>query len=168
MGGESTVSRSKQIGTEGETAVVRFLADNGWPHAERRALRGTNDYGDVTGTPALCWEVKAGHAAEACQDADLRQWQDQTDAETKHSRADLGILVIKRKGKGTPNVGQWWAWMRVEDLAGLLLPDTQVDEAAPTAWVRMTLKEAVRFLHWAGYGTPTEQEHFAHHERIAQ
>ena len=159
------MSKSKAIGTEGETAVVRFLVANGWPHAERRALRGVQDWGDVTGTPGLCWEVKAGQQAIECQDADLHKWQDQTDLETTQSGADLGILVMKRKGVSPANAGSWFAWMRAEHLAELLNPDTKVDMLAPTAWVRMLLKEAVAFLHWAGYGSAAEREFFDDNER---
>src|SRR5690606_27104000 len=53
------MSRSKDIGTRAETAVVRYLRANGFEHAERRALRGRQDAGDITGTPGICWEVKA-------------------------------------------------------------------------------------------------------------
>lgn len=150
-------NKSKNIGTAGETAVVRFLAANGFPHAERRALCGNHDFGDVTGTPGLCWEVKAGHAAERCAGADLRAWQDQTDIETRNSKADIGILVLKRKGVGADNAGQWWAYLRAWDLAqciagGVLI----VEQTAPNPYVRVLLKEAVRVLRHAGYGDPLE------------
>ena len=56
--------RPKDIGTAAETAVVRFLRDNGFPLAERRALHGSTDRGDITGTPGLVWEVKGGDAAK--------------------------------------------------------------------------------------------------------
>ena len=148
-------NKSKSLGTEAETAVVRYLVDNGWPNAERRAMRGQFDYGDVTGTPGLCWEVKAGKVAEAAADCDVRAWQDQTDVEKANSKAAVGILVMKRRGKGTANVHQWWAMIRTEDLYRLMnLDDAWPAEGCPTAWVRLTLKEIVRFLHFAGYGTP--------------
>ena len=41
------VTRSKDIGTRAEAAVVRYLCANGWANAERRALRGSADWGDV-------------------------------------------------------------------------------------------------------------------------
>ena len=56
------VNKPKQIGTRAETAVARYLAANGFPHAERRTLRGREDAGDITGTPGVCWEVKGGEA----------------------------------------------------------------------------------------------------------
>ena len=62
------MSRSKDIGTRAEAAVVRYLCANGWANAERRALRGSADWGDVTGTPGLVWEVKGGDAAKDASD----------------------------------------------------------------------------------------------------
>ena len=50
------MSRNKQKGTSFETLVADFLTDNGFPYAERRALAGVNDKGDITGTPGLVWE----------------------------------------------------------------------------------------------------------------
>lgn len=47
-------NRPKAIGTAAETAVVRYLAAHGFPAAERRALHGATDLGDITGTPGLC------------------------------------------------------------------------------------------------------------------
>lgn len=139
----------------GETAVVRFLCANGWPGAERRAMRGQYDYGDVIGTPGICWEVKAGKVAEVAADCDVRTWQDQTDIEKKNSGAAVGILVLKRKAVSGANAGKWWAYIRTEDLYRLMdFDDAWPAEGCPTAWVRMQLKEAVRFLHFAGYGTP--------------
>ena len=44
------VNRSKNIGTAGETAVVRYLRDcGGWPNAERRALAGSERVPSATG-----------------------------------------------------------------------------------------------------------------------
>lgn len=54
-----TASRAK--GTSWETSIVRYLRDQGWPHAERRALRGSNDCGDVAGVPLVCIEAKSAY-----------------------------------------------------------------------------------------------------------
>ena len=71
------MTRSKDIGTRAETQVVRFLAANGWPSAERRALHGSLDQGDVTGTPGLVWEVKGGEAAKCASDKLISAWFDE-------------------------------------------------------------------------------------------
>jgi len=60
------VSKSKQKGTAAETAVVRYLrslnfqhAGPAFPNAERRALSGGKDMGDIAGIPDTVIEVKA-------------------------------------------------------------------------------------------------------------
>lgn len=155
------VNRSKAIGTSGETAVVRWLQNNGFPQAERRALAGTQDLGDVVGTPGVCWEIKAGKAAEASTDGALLCWQQQTLAETAHSDSDLGVLVTKRKAVGSRNAGSWWAWLRASDVAYLRAGGLDGDQAepdgAPDPWVRLTLEEAALLLRHGGYGSPLEE-----------
>ena len=39
-------------GTGFEVAVVDYLKAHGFPHAERRAQRGVNDAGDISGVVA--------------------------------------------------------------------------------------------------------------------
>ena len=90
----SMVNPSKAIGTQAETLVTRYLQENGFGTAERRALHGTYDLGDITGIPGVVIEVKSGHAAE-------------TETERKNAEADIGVLVVKRKGKGSAE--SWWA-----------------------------------------------------------
>ena len=98
--GETTMSRSRGIGTTAETAVVRYLRTRGFDHAERRALTGAHDQGDITGTPGLCWEIKSGRAAETASDGLIQDWIDETESERLNARADIGILVTKRPGYG--------------------------------------------------------------------
>lgn len=100
------VNRSKARGTAGETAVVRYLQAHGWPHAERRQLRGRLDAGDVTGCPGLCFEVKAGDAARNASDALIVRWLAETETERVNASADIGILVVARLRQP---VGRWWA-----------------------------------------------------------
>lgn len=98
------MSKSKAKGTLAETAVARFLLEHGWPFCERRALRGTYDMGDITGTPGICWEVKyAGGAIK------MSAWMAETEQETINSGADVGVLVIKPPGIGMTRVGKWLA-----------------------------------------------------------
>jgi len=100
--------RPKDIGTAGESAVVTFLRANGFGGAERRALRGTLDCGDITGLgPGVVVEVKSGHAAETASDGLINAWLAETETERKNAEADIGVLVVKRKGKGSAE--SWWA-----------------------------------------------------------
>jgi hypothetical protein len=100
------VNRAKDKGTWAESAVAYFLQVNGWPSAERRALKGNKDRGDIAGTPGLCWEVKYTSGR-----MDVRAWVSQLQTETVNSGADLGVLVIKPPGIGETRVGSWHAVM---------------------------------------------------------
>ncbi|HWD79273.1 MAG TPA: hypothetical protein VG497_10325, partial [Kribbella sp.] len=62
----SEIGRSnRNRGAVAERAVVAWLRDNGFPHAERAVRTGyrtadrvSADHGDITGTPLLAWQVK--------------------------------------------------------------------------------------------------------------
>lgn len=95
------MSRSKQKGTAAETAVVRALQRLGWPEAERRALAGSLDKGDVTGVPGVCFEVK--DTAEW----HIPAWMRETEEERVNSNASIGILVIKVPRVGHDHAEKW-------------------------------------------------------------
>lgn len=106
------MSASRRKGTAFESALVSFLADHGWPHAERRALHGCDDRGDVAGTgPLLVWEAKA------CRAIDLAGFMDETEAERRNAGAEVGVLVVKRRQKST---GQAYAVVPLEAMTELL------------------------------------------------
>ena len=144
-------NKPKQIGTMAETAVVRYLQKNGFPHAERRALRGVHDAGDVTGCPGLCVEIKGGDAAKVASDRQIEAWLTETDLEVLHARADVGILVMQRAGYGAARCDSWWVAIRMRYF-------TPASANGPLAdvWVRMTLDVAVRWLRVNGYGAPLD------------
>lgn len=148
------MSRSKNIGTRAETAVVRYLRRAGWPHAERRALRGRQDAGDITGTPGICWEVKA--RKRPVSDADVAAWLAETETEAAAAGAEIGVLVVRRPGVGEAHAGRWWAYMRLGTAAilhvALVNPAPETRTGGPP--VRMLLGDAVRLLRAAGYGEP--------------
>lgn len=110
------MSKAKQKGTAAESALVKFLAGQGFPYAERRALTGANDQGDITGIPGLCMEVK-NHSTYK-----FPAWLKETEIERKNAKADFGILVVKPHGIGmtTDKVGQWWALMPMQAMMDLL------------------------------------------------
>jgi hypothetical protein len=106
------VNASKAKGTAAETAVVRFLQANGYPHAERRALAGAQDRGDVAGIPGVTIEVKAAKRFE------LAAWIEETLKESGREASPtqvVPLLVVKRPGKGDP--GDWY-W--ISDGQGML------------------------------------------------
>lgn len=146
---------SKSIGTPAETAVVKFLIAHGWPHAERRILSGAHDKGDVTGTPGLCWEVKAGKAAEFASDGQIAAWLVETETERVNAKAAIGILVTKRKGISGTRAGEWWAHLDGGVFADLIYDrhDGEPYEQIGIP-VRTNLANVVELLRDAGYGSP--------------
>lgn len=153
-------NKPKAIGTAGETAVVRYLVANGFGGAERTALHGSADEGDITGTPGLGWEVKAGHVAEAATDGSVATWLAEAECERRNRGADVCVLITKRKGRGAQRAGEWWAWL--PGWAFYLLAASAARVRAITVAphdlpaVRITLAEAVTMLRRAGYGDPIE------------
>ena len=112
--------RPRAIGTAAETAVVRHLQASGFPLAERRALHGAADLGDITGTPGLVWEVKGGEAAKTASDGQIAAWLDETARERANAGGEHGFLIVQRARK---NVRDWWAVIDVCDLAKLVRRD---------------------------------------------
>lgn len=99
-----------------ETAVVGYLINHGWPYAERRALAGALDKGDVAGTPGLVWEVKYAGIQMY-----MSSWVKETAVERVNAGAEHGILVIKPRGVGVAKVGQWYAVMTAADVDRLTM-----------------------------------------------
>lgn len=100
-------------GTKAESDVVTYLKEF-WPYAERRALQGTRDRGDIAGVPGVVWEVKSGSRLE------IPRWLAETDAEKANDGADFGVLVIKPKGVGSTRTANWWAITELGEMARLL------------------------------------------------
>lgn len=139
------MSRSKAIGTHAESAVVSAIRERGFPTAERSALHGAKDQGDITGTP-VCWEVKGGKAAETASDGQVLAWMAELDDECVNKGVDVGVLVMKRKGVGAANADRWWAVMWLHDIT---MGGHVAIHGIP---VRMTLADACRVLRALGYG----------------
>jgi Holliday junction resolvase len=123
------MSKSKAKGTTAEREVVRYL-QQWWPAAERRALSGNKDKGDVAGIPGTVIEVKAAARLE------LAAWRRETWTEMENAEAVHCILVVKRPRK---SVWQWDAY-----IPNVLLPITMDgdDETEAESWTRMDLRLA--------------------------
>lgn len=142
------MARPKDIGTAAETAAARALHLLGFPHAERRALSGAHDRGDITGTPGVVWEVKGGAAAKSASDGQVLDWLIETETERVNARADVGVLVMQRAGYGPARASEWWAVLSASwtfNLAPGVLP-----ALIP---VRLHLRTACALLRARGYGT---------------
>jgi hypothetical protein len=106
------MSKQKQKGTAAETAVVKYLREHGFPYAERRALTGTNDQGDITGCGPVVFEVK-NHKA-----LDFAGWLKELAVEIDNANAETGCVVAKKRG--TTNPGEWYAVLPFELFIALL------------------------------------------------
>lgn len=93
------MSTSKQKGTAWESAIIRHLAAEGFPHAERRALKGTSDRGDIAGIPGVVIEAKN------CRSTDLAGWVDEAMIEQANDGADYSAVWHHRRGKASPADG---------------------------------------------------------------
>jgi hypothetical protein len=153
-------NKPRAIGTAAETGVVRYCKPNGFPHADRLALHGALDEGDVQLCPGVVLEVKGGKRAETASDALVTAWLDETEVERRNRGADVAALVLKRAGKGQKNAGAWWVYLpgwtyvwlaTIGDLVHLVCIQTRGDDLPP---VRITLAALVDLLRAAGYGDP--------------
>lgn len=106
------MSRSKDKGTRAETAVVRYLQEAGATQAERRALNGTQDRGDVAGIPGVVIEVK-----DVSRDG-LPGWLDEAEIERRNDGAEIAFVWHKRRGKGSP--ADWFVTMTGRQLVEVL------------------------------------------------
>lgn len=91
----------KQIGTDAETKVVRYLQANGHPRAERLALAGASDRGDVGNVDGLTVQVKSQRAMA------LASWVDDSRKQAKTAGNLYAVVAHRRRGKGNP--ADWYA-----------------------------------------------------------
>lgn len=113
QGSSGMTNRPKQRGTAAETKVVRWLNDNGHPQAERRALAGALDKGDVL--------LPGESIVIECKDvrADMwGKWLNETLQEQVNAKADFAYCVRRRVGR--PDVGDWFALTTVRQMNHLL------------------------------------------------
>lgn len=128
------MSKSRSTGTAAETAVVRYL-QQWWPAAERRALSGNKDKGDVAGIPGVCIEVKA-----AAQQR-IPEWKRETLIEQENAQARFSMLVVKRPRKG---VAEWDAFFPAAQFEGEMFFEGM------TPWIRADLQVAAALLRSLG------------------
>lgn len=147
-----TPRRPRDIGTAAETAVVRTARAVGFPWADRNALHGTHDIGDVTLCPGVIVEVKGGEMARNASGSTVEGWLVQTEAERVHARADVGLLVVQARGVSGARAHLWSAWWRLAWVHAL--SGSQAPPGAGHIRVRMTYGDALVLLQSAGYGTP--------------
>lgn len=159
-------SRNVDKGREAENAVAAFLSLHGFPHVERRTKRGgyvdldgvlvPADAGDLTGIPGVVVQVKWSPYKPL--EHDLRR----TEEQRRVGRADVGLLVRKRKGVGLARAGEWDAYLPEWALAYLLTGTSYAEPANPTQhgipspW-HTDLATAAALIRRAGYGARTPE-----------
>jgi len=85
------MSAARRKGSAFESAVVRYLAEHGFPACERRVMGGSRDRGDIAGVPGWVLEVKAArqlNLAEALREAEV---------EAAHAGTVRFAAVLKRR-----------------------------------------------------------------------
>lgn len=136
---------------------MEYLQHNGFPFAERIALAGAADKGDVKVCPGVISEVKN------CASKKLPAWFRELAAEIKNANAEHGFLLMKPEGIGRTRVGQWWAGMLVGDFEKLciqagdadpeldaILPGHNFLAKLPSAIAALTGREAYVAIHPRG------------------
>lgn len=122
------VNKPKRKGTAAESAVVSFLRTQGFPHAERLALQGGKDRGDVTGIPGIVVEVKAE------QTYLLSSWLQECRVEVANAEADFGFVAAKPRMVGGMNVKSWFAIMNQGPFIDLWHQAKEGSPDVPTLW----------------------------------
>lgn len=102
-------NRSKQIGTNGETRVRRYLDDHGLTTV-RKAPAGSDDEGDLRmllrdGTEVAV-EVKYGKQTKDPSRSLMEEWRRQTINEGVHA-GTMSILIVPRYRKELRNAEVW-------------------------------------------------------------
>lgn len=149
-------SRPKDIGTAGETAVVRACHRAGFIQADRRVLKGSSDQGDVLVCPGVIFEVKSGKQTTTIGPTKLREWLEETECERRNSGADIAVLVTKKPRVGAANAERWDAWLT---LGGLLkLVEATTSAIATTFPVRLELGDVLSLLRASVYAGFVSEE----------
>lgn len=136
-------NQSKNKGTAAETAVVRYAWAQGFSMAERIALAGANDQGDVVlmRDPKIIIEVKAGRSAQTASLGQITKWLDDTRRERDNAQAKHGFLVVQRQGFGNSRVAQWECWTLSDDHGAFI----DCDQSFTTVMVSLeNMLDAVR------------------------
>lgn len=135
------VSKSRAKGTAAESAVVAYLQANGFSYAERRALAGINDKGDISGVPGWVIEVKN------CSQASVGAWLIEASIEATNASVDCYCVWHKRAGKGSP--GDWYVTVPAEVFVTLCVLEVR---PLPLINVRPVTMTGAAFVQLLRYG----------------
>jgi hypothetical protein len=142
------MSKQKDIGTKAETAVKNAIIQYGYTpmEAHRNILKGSADEGDVwlrSIIGLIVFEVKGGKAAKEASYEQIKKWCIEAETERVNASASFGFLVTQRAGVGYPRAGEWWAYVKLQDLIKLKTYSTIMDKTI----VRLTLNDLLKLIH---------------------
>jgi len=100
----------KYRGYATQKIVAEYLAANGWPYAESTGAGRSGT--DITGTPAIDWEVKARRNLNLVALIDQMRERQQDDV--------LSVAVVRPDGRGPATIADWPAVVPLSDLTVLL------------------------------------------------
>lgn len=108
------MSREKRKGTVFEAACERWLSKF---HAVRTALHGKYDQGDI--------RITAGGKDIVIECKNHREYReadfvDQASVESDNAGAWMGVVMMKRRGKGLSDMGKHYVLMESEDFLKIL------------------------------------------------
>lgn len=96
------MSKSKDIGTRGETKVTKFLNERG-VKAERRALSGAEDKGDVKilfkQKEEMTLEVKTGKMTVNPSRSQIEEWIRQAVVEGGNAGCSAALVIVRFRRK---------------------------------------------------------------------
>lgn len=155
------VNKPKNIGTAGETGTVRAARRLGFPMADRQPLRGNQDTGDVDLCPGVIVSVKAGAAAKNASLAQIQTWWAETVVMRERANAEIGLLVIARRGYAPARAEHWRCFIDLSTVAVSFRdqPLTPTQAAIlDLLSVEAPLNLILTLLRLQGWGEPIEQE----------
>ncbi len=103
---------SKRKGSAWELAIAKYLAAEGWKHAERRIAGSTIDKGDIYGIIGCVIEAKNEKRI------DLAGYLKELEVEMRNAKADTGVVMIKKRG--TTDVGEAYAVLPIKEWVKLM------------------------------------------------
>ncbi|MFE6846530.1 hypothetical protein [Streptomyces sp. NPDC057686] len=132
---------SQDKGKRAERAVVRFLAENGFPDVRRTKAGQRNDPGDVwpygmVAPPPVIVSVKSGYTRDP--HPGTREWQEWWGSlrRTCDMFGSIGLLCHAREGKSSPLYWRWWTDL---DLGFFTFPvdgPVQITGSQALQWMR--------------------------------
>jgi hypothetical protein len=102
--GSRSAATAREAGKMAERLVVAYTRSRGGRHAERRLAGSTKDRGDIAGVPGVVIEVKSPGPNSPIE---LGPWLEETLTERDNDGAAIGLLVVKRRNRGSPADWYW-------------------------------------------------------------